>query len=239
MRALTLEEEAILRDALAHGIPERTQSVTQTNQHGRVFTYDKTFPAWKRQEWMERSFDIAMAQGCRFSETRMPLSEIDLERRKILIRGKGGKVFSTALNPVLIPLITGLKAAGEKMTWDLPPRELRQCARQWTRLFRRLGFKGFWFHCTRATAITRAHEMDVSYPKAMKYFGHAGALVHTIYTRLGTEDVSPVAEALASYASARCNPNNGNGDGRHATQARAEESSDADREIDNPQPALR
>jgi integrase len=187
--------------------------VTQTNQTGREFTYEAVRPAWQPNgDWMRRSFEIAMAQGCRFSETRMPLSDIDLHQMTIKIRGKGGKVFVTALNPLLVPLIRELKRRGEKMTWDLPATELRQCARNWTRLFKRLGIADFWFHCTRATAITRAHEMGVSYPLAMKFFGHASGTVHAIYTRLGLEDVSPVAAALASYASTRCNRSNGTAD---------------------------
>lgn len=222
MRPLTLEEEAQIRDAVTNGIPERRATVTQTNQHGSVFSYEMVLPAWEPPgDWMRRSFEIALAQGCRFSETRLPLDDINLERMTIKIRGKGGKVFVTALNPLLVPLVRELKAANEKMTWDLPAAELRQCARNWTRLFKRLGIVDFWFHCTRATAITRAHEMGVSYPMAMKFFGHASGTVHAIYTLLGVEDVSPVAEALASYASTRCNRSSESADAPSANRARA------------------
>ncbi len=230
MRALTIEEEERIREALTNGIPGSSETITQANQHGAVYTYEKHVAPWQPNEWMLRSFEIALAQGCRFSETRMPVSDITVERRRIVIRGKGGKVFETALNPRLIPILQPLIDRGEKWTWDLPPAELLQCARQWTRFFRRLGIADFWFHCTRATAITRAHEMGVSYPLAMKFFGHASGMVHAIYTRLGVEDVSPVAEALASYASTRCNRSNENAGlrGTPATQGHDRVSSGAD-----------
>lgn len=149
--------------------------------------------------WMRVSFDIAMAQGCRFKETRLPLSDIDVDRLKILFRAKGGKVFETALNPVLVPLIQKLKKGGQRLTWDLPPNELLQTSRSWTRFFRKIGLAHICFHSTRVTAITRAHMAGVSQAKAMRFFGHSSWSVHAIYTKLGTEDVSDVANALASF----------------------------------------
>jgi hypothetical protein len=35
-----------------------------------------------------------------------------------------------------------------------------------------------------------------------RFFGHSGTAVHQIYQRLGTDDVSDVAKALAQYAPA-------------------------------------
>jgi integrase len=246
MRALSLDEERLVRDALTNGIPEREVQVTQTNQTGNVFTYTAKRPGWQPQgasrtgdNWMLRSFEIAMAQGCRFSETRIPLHEINLERMTILIRGKGGKVFQTALNPRLVPMIRELKARGEKWTWDLPAAEMRQCARQWTRFFKRLGVPDFWFHCTRATAITRAHELGVSYPLAMAYFGHASGLVHSIYTRLGVESAAPVAAALASYGEPRYSPTSENADARRATAKRGRASSGGRIGTGSPKPSSR
>src|SRR5207253_6880592 len=60
-------------------------------------------------EWMQVSYAIAMAQGCRFSETRVRLSDIDLRRGTILFHAKGGKVFETSLTPSLFPLIQRLE----------------------------------------------------------------------------------------------------------------------------------
>ena len=151
-------------------------------------------------EWMQVSYAIAMAQGCRFSETRVRLSDIDLRRGTILFHAKGGKVFETSLTPSLFPLIQRLEQCRATWTWDLPADAMLQTGRNWTRFFRCLGLRHLHFHCTRVTAITRAHRRGVSLAKALRFFGHK-SLVHWVYLRLGAEDVSEVASALASYPS--------------------------------------
>jgi hypothetical protein len=149
-------------------------------------------------EWMQISYEIAMAHGCRFKETRIALTDIDLDYGKILFHAKGNKIFEVNLVPTLIPLLTGLKKRGAQFTWDLPPDELKQCGRQWTRFIRKLGFKDLWFHCTRYTAITRAHRAGVPLAKSLRFFGHSGkTLVHFLYAQLGTEDTAEVAQAMA------------------------------------------
>lgn len=197
-----------------------------------------------RPEWMRVSFDIAMAQGCRFKETRLRLSEVDLARRRILFRTKGRKVFETALNPVLIPVLRRLKRRGADYTWDLPPNDMGHTARNWTRFFRKIGLPHICFHCTRVTAITRAHRAGVSQAKAMRFFGHSSTAVHAIYTKLGTEDVSEVADALAACAPPQSdavprNQSHGNVDFSPATGAHAKASSVSRIEIDSRSPSLR
>lgn len=156
-------------------------------------------------EEMNIQFEIAMAQGCRFSETRIDLlRDVDLNATPsptVIIRGKGGVVYQTTLSPRLVPLFAALIARGNRFTWNLPPVKLLQCGRNWTRFFRKKAkLPHIWFHCTRGTAITRAHRAGVSFPKAMRFFNHASSLVHFIYTRLGIEDVSEVAWALAAFS---------------------------------------
>ncbi|MEY2500551.1 MAG: hypothetical protein QOI07_885 [Verrucomicrobiota bacterium] len=156
-------------------------------------------------EDMNIQFEIAMAQGVRFSETRIDMQrDVDLNAKPyptVKIHGKGGKVYQTTLNPRLVPLFRALIARGDRYTWDLPPVKLLQCGRNWTRFFhRKAKLPHIWFHCTRGTAITRAHRSKVSFPKAMRFFNHASTLVHFIYTQLGIEDVSEVAEAVAAFS---------------------------------------
>jgi hypothetical protein len=172
-------------------------------------------------EWMRISFEIAISQGCRFSETRIDLKrDLDLNAKPsptVIIRGKGGVVYQTTLSPRLVPLMKHLVERGDKITWNLPPLELLQCGRNWTRFFRKKArLPHIWFHCTRGTAITRTHRAGVSFPKAMRFFSHANSLVHFIYTRLGVEDVSEVADALAAFSESsgvpRYNLNSGTSD---------------------------
>lgn len=149
-------------------------------------------------EWMQISYTIAMAQGCRFSETRVRLSDISLERMTIRFHAKGNNIFETSLTPSLVPLIRTLRERGATWTWDLSPNEMLQTGRRWTRFFRKLGLRHLHFHCTRSTAITRAHRGRVSLAKALRFFGHK-SLVHWLYSQLGTEDTSEVASVLGAY----------------------------------------
>lgn len=156
-------------------------------------------------EEMNIQFEIAMAQGCRFSETRIDLlRDVDLNAKPkptVKLHGKGGKVYQTTLSPRLVPLFRTMIDSGRRYTWDLPPVKLLQCGRNWTRFFKKKAkLPHIWFHCTRGTAITRAHRAGVSFPKAMRFFNHASTLVHFIYTQLGIEDVSEVAEAVAAFS---------------------------------------
>ncbi|MCC7519821.1 MAG: phage integrase SAM-like domain-containing protein, partial [Verrucomicrobiae bacterium] len=67
-------------------------------------------PTWP--EWMKTSFEIAIRQGCRLRETCLPLRDIDLSRETITFNAKGGKRFTTALHPELIPMVKKWKAEG-------------------------------------------------------------------------------------------------------------------------------
>lgn len=169
-------------------------------------------------EWMAISFEIAISQGCRFSETRIDLTrDVDLVARRVTIRAKGNTIYQTALSPRLVPLFEQLIARGDKWTWNLPEAKLLQCGRNWSRFFKKkTNLPHIWFHCTRGTAITRAHRAGVSFPKAMRFFNHASSMVHFIYTRLGIEDVSEVAEELAAFSESsgvpRYNLSNGSSD---------------------------
>lgn len=186
-------------------------------------------------EEMNIQFEIAMAQGVRFSETRIDLHrDVDLDAipPTVKIHGKGGKVYQTTLSPRLVPLFHALLARGDRYTWDMPPVKLLQCGRNWSRFFKKKAkLPHIWFHCTRGTAITRAHRAGVSFPKAMRFFNHASTLVHFIYTQLGLEDVSEVAAAVAAFSDSsgvpRYNLCSEKSDAPPATSKRARASSGA------------
>jgi site-specific recombinase XerD len=65
------------------------------------------------QDWMRVSYAIAREQGCRFSETCLPLHDIDLDRMVICFRTKGRKdsLAEFPLSPKLVPLFRRMKAA--------------------------------------------------------------------------------------------------------------------------------
>lgn len=148
------------------------------------------------QRWMTVSLEIAIHQGCRLRETSLPMSDVDLQRNTITFRGKGRnnepRIFTTALHPGLLPLMTELRAAGATMTCTLP----KMAAKDWFFAFRKAGVLNASFHCTRVTVITRLARGDVPENKARRFVNHSSKAVHGIYQKLGAEDLGQVTAAL-------------------------------------------
>jgi len=153
-----------------------------------------------RPEWMSVCFEIAIHQGCRLSETAMPLDRVDLGKGTIQFYGKGrnGKphVFTTRLHPGLRPIIEKLRASGRKVTCDLP----EMAGKEWHFFFKRIELPHLMFHCTRVTVITRMARAGVPISQAMAYVGHASELIHKIYQRLRPADTGAAVEALAGLS---------------------------------------
>jgi integrase len=143
-------------------------------------------------EWMAVSFAIAMKQGCRLTETRVPMDWVDEKRRVITFRGKGNRVFATALHPDLVPLMVSLRKRGLSHTCEMP----KNPSATWGHFFVKHGLKHLSFHCTRVTVITRLARAGVPVSKAMRYVGHSSELVHKIYQKLNPDDLTAVTTAL-------------------------------------------
>jgi site-specific recombinase XerC len=153
------------------------------------------------QRWMTVSFEIALHQGCRLSETSIPLTAIDEIRREILFHQKGDRPHLTRLHATLLPLIAELRAAGAARTCELP----RMAAKHWHWFLKGRHDKGheskgvaprLCFHCTRVTVITRMARAGVPIQQCMRYVGHADATIHRIYQRLQAQDLARCEQAL-------------------------------------------
>jgi integrase len=153
---------------------------------------------WHR-EFLQISFDIGMLHGRRISETRVKVSDVDLERGVITFQVKGGKAHTTQLHPKLVPLFTRLKKKGQEWSFDFPDRP-DYMSQIWTRFFKRHGLSkrhpNLCSHCFRVTAVTRLARANVSEAKAMRYVGHASEDIHRIYMRLHLGDVTDCVAAL-------------------------------------------
>ena len=149
-----------------------------------------------RPEWMRVAFEIAIFQGCRLSETAMPLSQIDLDRRTIMFvaKGRGGKkhIFTTRLHDGLRPLIEDLIRRGRSTTCDMPA----MASKEFHFFFKEIGLKDACFHCTRVTVITRLARAGVPISIAMAYVGHASETIHRIYQKLQPADAASAAAAI-------------------------------------------
>lgn len=133
-------------------------------------------------EWMRISYEIAWEQGCRFSETCLALSEVDLKRGTIGLRTKGHKesIAEVPLAPRLRPMFERMKRAGRKRTFEMPA----QPSKLWWEFFQRIGLPHLCFHCTRVTFISRCHEAGIPEPDVMRLVLHASETVHRIYPRV-------------------------------------------------------
>ncbi len=159
---------------------------------GRIFEELKRQP-----EWMERCFRVALCQGVRISETRVPMRDVHLDQNLIVFgKTKGDKPFGAVIHPELRPLLERLKHEGAEFVADTP----KTASSLFHRLFRRLGIDTS-FHATRVTVVTRMAIAGVDQRLAMAYVNHSSRMVHAIYTKLRPEHALAVTAAL-NYGSA-------------------------------------
>lgn len=151
----------------------------------------------KEPEWMRLSYEIAMAQGCRLTETQVPLTDVREDLGVITFDAKGDKQFATRLNPSLIPLIKARRVAGSARLVELP----RMASKEWCFFFDRIGMPEHSFHCTRVTVVTRMARAGVPIQQAMAFVGHASELIHRIYQRLAPQDLALAVAALSAHPS--------------------------------------
>lgn len=155
-----------------------------------------------RPVWMRECYHIAMCQGCRLTETQVPMANVDLARCAITFHGKGDKVFTTSIHPSLLPLAEAKKKIGARYLTDIPP----MAAKQWWTFFREVGLPHLCFHCTKVTVITKLCRAGVPQGVAMSYVNHSKEEVHRVYQRLKLADVSLAVDALASIPTLPASP---------------------------------
>lgn len=192
--------EAVAREWLPHNPLARSGIKSPDPKEKPEFTMDQielVSKRLKRFPWdhpMRLAWEIALAQGCRITETSLPLDHVDLKNRTISFKIKRGKLHTTILNPSLIPLFKKLRGAGKTETYPMS----RNLSRDFSREFKRIGLKGYSFHSTRVTVVTRlARSGKVSEQQAMRFIGHANSSVHRIYQRLSASDLGSCLEALS------------------------------------------
>jgi site-specific recombinase XerD len=184
--------EYIVRNPAARmGIKaEKVEEKPEISDEERAIV-EATFPPIP--DWREISWTIAINQGCRLSETSLPLSMVDFKGDKITFRLKRGRMHTTKMLPAVKALLLKLKEAGLTHTWAFH----RNASRDWGRILQGLGLH-FSFHSTRVTVITRLARAGVNEQQARRFIGHASSEIHAIYTRLQAEDLDSCVSALTS-----------------------------------------
>lgn len=203
----TLMQEAVRRGYLTHnpieklGIPrdppkEKRELSDDEIQKLRAFVTEKEKGRPLTEQWQTVCLEVALHQGCRLSETSLPMSDVNEEAGTITFRGKGRdgrqRVFTTQLHPGLAPLMRELRAAGATRTCHLP----KMAGKIWFFDFAKAGVAGASFHCTRVTVITRMARAMVPEQMARRFVNHASKAVHSIYQKLKPEDLSVCVAAL-------------------------------------------
>jgi site-specific recombinase XerD len=148
----------------------------------------------KMPSWMSTSFEIAIHQGVRLSETSFPLSRVDWKNQQIEFHAKGSRKYSVGIHPKLLSLLEKLKAEKKTLTCELPAMP----SKEWWRFFKKIGLhrKGVSFHCTRVTVITKLIREGWSEAAVMNVVHHASTEVNRIYQRLGVNDSKRVLASL-------------------------------------------
>lgn len=200
----------IMREALHRGFAdtnpcEKLGILKDPAKEKREMTDDEIATIRKelqtRPEWMQISFEIGIHQGCRLSETSIPIECIDIKRGLVTFsakgKGQGRRVFTTVLHPGLVPLFQKLIERKLTVTCILP----QMAAKMWHTFFKEIGMSHLCFHCTRVTVITRMARAGVPITEAMRFVNHSSEAVHRIYTKLGVGDLSRAVAALSSVAS--------------------------------------
>jgi hypothetical protein len=147
-----------------------------------------------RPAWMRECYQIAICQGCRLTETMVPMEQVDLARNAITFRGKGDKVFTTSIHPSVRALAESKKEIGARHLTDIPAMP----AKAWWQFFREINLPHLCFHCTKVTVITKLCRAGVPQGVAMSYVNHSKEEVHRVYQRLKLADVSLAVTALAA-----------------------------------------
>lgn len=153
---------------------------------GQIFAALKT-----REEWMRRSFFLALQTGLRFGDTALRRAQVNRERGEITLdRTKGGakRTFTIRIYPEIAAALDAWLATPAAKYWSLPPKERDLASLQWTKFFREIKLGHLCFHCTRVTFITRGARAGVPEAAMMKMVNHASKEIHRIYQRLADAD---------------------------------------------------
>jgi integrase len=148
----------------------------------------------EQDEWMRESWLVAMRQGCRISETAVPIHNIDPELGTISFLTKGGRIHTAPLHADLLPIYRRAKKRRRAHLVMLP----KYAAKKWHQFLRRIDLRHLSFHCTRVTVVTRLARDGFTMSQAKAYVGHASDTVHAIYQRLAPADVRHLGAALST-----------------------------------------
>ncbi len=163
-------------------------------------------------DWMQLSFEIAIATGLRFSDTRLASGSIQWSNDLIEIaKPKGGhkRAFSIPIYDSIRNVLRVFHQSKRPFLWTMPEKDRGLNGILWMRFFRELGLDHLCFHCTRVTFISRGMRAGIPESVMMKMVNHGLSLINRIYQRWTSDDVRRYAALIpgrSSGAATKQNP---------------------------------
>jgi hypothetical protein len=137
-------------------------------------------------------FEIMLNLGCRFNETRIPRSCVDLEAGKIEIEDSKRKphhrrkFYTVPMKPRFIEYLRGLKWEND---YTVP--EFKKWSNQrFNEVLKSVC--GATSHSCRVSFITRCHRAGLTVLQTMELVNHSDDEVHKIYSRMNIDDVTQI-----------------------------------------------
>lgn len=144
---------------------------------------------------LRRAFALGAYGGLRVSEAAsLDWRDVDLETRRVFIRGKGGKERVTGLHPVLLDKMLPV-VAGNVVTSGGKPYSGAVLQRKANRLMERAGI-AHTFHDLRKRGVTLALAKGMNPEAVRQVFGWSSMQTVTHYAVVGSEELDKIAEAM-------------------------------------------
>lgn len=191
-----IEQEAVRRGYILANPCTRLKLKRKNTKQKREITQDEfdyidtrlqAAPVWLQDAWL-----VGSKQGCRLSEVKVPMSDVDEQNGVITFHVKGGKTHSAPLHKDLLPLIARRREQEREYLVDLPMYASKLII-QW---LRSIDVQDISFHCLRVTVVTRLARAGYSETQTMEYVGHCSEMVHSVYRKLKPADLKHLGDAL-------------------------------------------
>lgn len=195
--------EAVNRGWLEHNVAYRLgikrapakERAEMTDEHVQIIRAEiasrlnkaKNDAEIRNATYLNHSFEIAIAQGIRLSETRIHRSRVNLQDMEIQMHAKGGKEFFAPINPDIAPLFRKMIKEGRQWTYEMPDKNVPGLL--WWQLFEKLRrahpeMASVSYHSTRVRFVSRLERAGVPEAVVMKVVNHASTIVHRVYRKV-------------------------------------------------------
>jgi site-specific recombinase XerD len=109
-----------MRMGLRRDPSKKEKRAITKKEEARIFKELKECEHGEWDGWMSEMFLVAMRQGCRKNEVKVPLENIDVEAMKITFKIKRGRTHVSPLHKDLLPLVKKARKEKRKVLVSVP-----------------------------------------------------------------------------------------------------------------------